>query len=124
MRFRCGKPGHIARYCRLNKKIRSLKIEEPILQQINNLMLETDSSEEEHEFSSKNKVNQLRLDDISSPSSEDETNFENKDKNFQINVISQEEDLDLVFEIINSVPSNEEKVKYFKILREASASSN
>jgi len=84
--FKCGELEHIARYCRLNTRIWSLQIEDSVLQQINNLMIETGSSEEEYELSYENEVNHLQLDGINS--SLDETISENGDENLQINVIS------------------------------------
>ena len=46
MCFRCNKPSHVAKYSRLNKKLRNLEIAEGILSQLSSLLVETSSNKE------------------------------------------------------------------------------
>ena len=46
MCFKCNKPSHITKYCRLNKILRNLEINEKILNQISKLWPKTFSNEE------------------------------------------------------------------------------
>ena len=54
--YKCHKPGHIARYCKLNQRISTLGLEDQVKTQISNLLIEseTDDSEREEDY-----VNQL-----------------------------------------------------------------
>ena len=59
MYFRCNKLGHIAKYYRLNKKLRNLEIDEGIISQISNFLIETSSDEEEASTEAELENNQM-----------------------------------------------------------------
>ena len=106
--YNCGKQGHISKYCRLKKKLRNLKLEPAIEEQINNLLIET--SEEETETSSSEpsdeNLNLIQQDDQLSSTDDDDG---------QINTLTREQDL--FFEAINSISDPQEKKVFLEKLK-------
>ena len=98
--FRCGKQGHISKYCRFSKKLNKIRnIDESVLEQINNLLIDTSESETETENTS-DDLNNIQEDDLAGSSS-------------SINVITKEQDL--LFDIITKLPDDEQGEYLFKL---------
>ena len=57
--YRCNKLGHIAKYCKLNKKLRNLELNEGILSQISNLLAEISFNEEKASIEVELENNQI-----------------------------------------------------------------
>ncbi|XP_042520072.1 uncharacterized protein LOC122093711 [Macadamia integrifolia] len=77
--FHCGKPGHIAKYCRISKRINSLQISDRDKTQILALFRETtsSSSSDEQNYNNKNlKLNQVQASEHSVSCSIDNNNFQ------------------------------------------------
>lgn len=103
--YNCRKKGHTRKYCRLNKKINGLNIDEEILSQINNIMLEF-KEETSSEFSIDEEENGLRINKIETSDPKSESS---KKENFKINVLTNEEKT--ILHTIDQINEPEEKEK-------------
>ncbi|XP_070050179.1 uncharacterized protein [Nicotiana tomentosiformis] len=102
--FKCNKPGHIAKYCKLSNKVRNLDVDEYVPNQIEKLLLEDSDISDVADDELEQQFNQLEDDDtksFSSQSSQEEP---------APNILSKEQDL--LLEII-SILQNSEQKKYY-----------
>nr|KJB23562.1 hypothetical protein B456_004G105400 [Gossypium raimondii] len=105
--YRCGKPGHISKYCKIKRKINNLNLDEEIEQKLNEILLETTSSEN---YTS-TETDELQIDELhtTSQSSNDENepsiNMLTKDQEFMIEVIDKIQDLELKRECLLKLKS-------------------
>ncbi|XP_019256243.1 PREDICTED: uncharacterized protein LOC109234629 [Nicotiana attenuata] len=67
--FKCNKPGHIAKYCKLSNKVRNLDLDESVLNQIEQLLLEDSDTSDVADDELEQQFNQLEDDDTNSSSS-------------------------------------------------------
>ncbi|KAG5577338.1 hypothetical protein H5410_057472 [Solanum commersonii] len=66
----CNKPGHIAKYCKLSKRVKNLNLDKSVLNQIQNLLLEDSENSDYAENEFENSFNQIENDDLDSSESE------------------------------------------------------
>ncbi|XP_058010416.1 uncharacterized protein LOC131183806 [Hevea brasiliensis] len=89
--YKCGKKGHIAKYCKLNRRIHELQLEEETLYKLEALLLESSDSEETVSISSEDNQ-ALQLDEVLSDSStsdksEKQLNMLTRDQRFMLDII-------------------------------------
>lgn len=63
---RCNKPDHIAKYCKLSKKIKNLNLDDFILNQIEHLLLEDSDNSNDVGDEFEHNFNQIEIDDLES----------------------------------------------------------
>ena len=78
--FKCGREGHISKYCGLKGKIKTLNLEHNIEEQINNLLAETSDEESKREISSSKEIEQPQDDVPSEEVTESSINVLTKDQ--------------------------------------------
>ena len=83
--YKCGKKGHISKYCRASKKIQGLNLGNEVLEKLSALLIETSKSKiNSKDFSNKGEVNEIRT--TSYLESESFSNLEDK----QLNMLTRE----------------------------------
>lgn len=105
--YKCHKPGHIARYCKLNQRISTLDLDDQVKIQISNLLID---SEKEEDY-----LNHLE-DDISTSSSSQPTS-DKEEGGHTINVLTK--DQNLLLDIIEDTPEIEKRQLYLDKFKES-----
>nr|KJB72069.1 hypothetical protein B456_011G157800 [Gossypium raimondii] len=106
--YRCGKPKHISKYCKIKRKINNLNLDEEIEQKLNEILLETTSSEND----TSTEIDELQINELhtTSQSSDDENetsiNMLTKDQEFMIEVIDKIQDPELKREYLLKLKSS------------------
>ncbi|XP_058003922.1 uncharacterized protein LOC131180593 [Hevea brasiliensis] len=105
--YRCGKKGHIAKYCKINKRIHELQLEEETLYKLEAFLLESFDSEETVSISSEDNQ-ALQLDEVLSDSStsdksEKQLNMLTRDQRFMLDVIQHIQDPQLQKEYLTKL---------------------
>ena len=93
--YKCGKKGHISRFCRLNRKIQELNIEESLSNKISALLLESSDSETS-EMSGNDEP--LQIDEIATSSSSSH-NSSSEDRSINVLTRNEEHSLEIIEKI-------------------------
>jgi len=104
--FKCNKPGHIAKYCKLSNKVRNLDLDESVFNQIEQLLLEDSDTSDVVDDELEKQFNQLEDDDTKSSQSQ------SSQEEPPINVLSKEQDL--LLKIISNLQDSEQKKYYLE----------
>ena len=89
--YRCGRIGHIAKYCKITRKINELSLDQEIQDQIN-LILSISSESEEKFYPSSHKEEGLQINELSDTSSDNEKpeiNMLTRDQEFLLSIADQ-----------------------------------
>nr|KYP58545.1 polyprotein [Cajanus cajan] len=104
--FKCGRQGHLAKFCRISSKVRELNLDPTLLDQLNNLFINSsDSDEEDKQSSSKD----IQADDDLSSSDE---SFESPLINFIHN-----DEQNLLLDALKSIQDPHERDEYLEKLK-------
>nr|KYP35402.1 hypothetical protein KK1_043560 [Cajanus cajan] len=106
--FKCGRRGHLAKFCRISSKVRELNLDPTIQDQLNNLLINSSGSsdEEEEQMSSED----IQADDDLSSSSNESSNSP------LINVIHNNEQ-NLLLDALKSIQDPHERDEYLEKLK-------
>lgn len=103
--FRCGKQGHIAKYCKISKGIRELNLDEEIIHKIEMLMIQSSYSySSEKEMSDDNQIDEIKT------SSENEINVLTKNQEFLLEAVNKIDDPLLRKEYLERLKNTFEKI--------------
>ena len=102
--YNCGKKGHTSRFCKLSKKVNELNLDEDTIHQLNQLMVETDSS------SSDEIEKGLQIYDLENSSTTISESDGEEDTHFEINVLTKEEEIFL--QTFDQITDPETKINY------------
>nr|KYP34390.1 hypothetical protein KK1_044657 [Cajanus cajan] len=109
--FKCGRKGHLAKFCRISSKVRELNLDPTIQDQLNNLLINSsdNSDEDVHNQMSSSEDDQAD-DDLSS------TSDEGSDSPL-INVIHNDEQ-NLLLDVLKSIQGPQERDEYLEKLKQ------
>nr|KYP35696.1 Enzymatic polyprotein [Cajanus cajan] len=105
--FKCGRQGHLAKFCRISSKVRELSLDPTTLDQLNNLLINSSDSDEEDKQSTSEDIQ--ADDDLSSSDESSESPL--------INVIHNDEQ-NLLLDALKSIQDPHEREEYLLKLKQ------
>nr|KYP36494.1 polyprotein [Cajanus cajan] len=106
--FKCGQQGHLAKFCRISSKVRELSLDPTILDQLNNLFINSSGSDEEDK--------QLSSDDIQA---DDDLSF-SSDESFESHliIVIHNDEQNLLLDALKSIQDPHERDEYLEKLKQ------
>src|SRR5262249_35063288 len=104
--YKCHQPGHTSKFCKLNRKLHELELQEEILKKIEVLLIESESSSDSENESLESDPQIDELENSTESSTENE-----------ISVITKEQQL--ILEVINQIDNPEIKREYLNKLQQS-----
>nr|KYP37097.1 polyprotein [Cajanus cajan] len=108
--FKCGRKGHLAKFCRISSKVRELNLDSTIQDQLNNLLINSSDSSNEDVDTPMSSSEDIQADDDLSSSSDESSDSP------LINVIHNDEQ-NLLLDVLKSIQDPHERDEYLEKLK-------